>query len=197
MIEIKVPSQQRYTRVDIMSTSTNKMYLVFAYDFKTLTKEEKESRAIDSLINRIRYQLRRGILEIESHLKKLSLKDIIEEVEYDVRENILLELNELPKIFSNLQVLQNYKRTLEDKEFELTEELALLERFDMINSVFVTFSLDENNDTLIIHDSFQNGQQMLNFTQTTQGLVHQIDVKRASTSNQGELLISIKYQKEG
>lgn len=197
MIEIKVPSQQRYTRVDIMSTSTNKTYLVFAYDFKTLTKEEKESRAIDSLINRIRYQLRRGILEIESHLKKLSLKDIIEEVEYDVRENILLELNELPKIFSNLQVLQNYKRTLEDKEFELTEELALLERFDMINSVFVTFSLDENNDTLIIHDSFQNGQQMLNFTQTTQGLVHQIDVKRASTSNQGELLISIKYQKEG
>lgn len=197
MIEIKIPSQQRYTRVDIMSTSTNKTYLVFAYDFKTLTKEEKESRAIDSLINRIRYQLRRGILEIESHLKKLSLKDIIEEVEYDVRENILLELNELPKIFSNLQVLQNYKRTLEDKEFELTEELALLERFDMINSVFVTFSLDENNDTLIIHDSFQNGQQMLNFTQTTQGLVHQIDVKRASTSNQGELLISIKYQKEG
>lgn len=197
MIEIKVPSQQRYTRVDIMSTSTNKTYLVFAYDFKTLTKEEKESRAIDSLINRIRYQLRRGILEIESHLKKLSLKDIIEEVEYDVRENILLELNELPKIFSNLQVLQNYKRTLEDKEFELTEELALLERFDMINLVFVTFSLDENNDTLIIHDSFQNGQRMLNFTQTTQGLVHQIDVKRASTSNQGELLISIKYQKEG
>lgn len=196
MIEIKVPSQQRYTRVDIMSTSTNKTYLVFAYDFKTLTKEEKESRAIDSLINRIRYQLQRGILEIESHLKKLSLADIIEEVEYDVRDNILSELNELPKSFSNLRALQNYKHTLEDKEFELTEELALLERFDMMNSVFVTFSLDESNDTLIIHDSFQNGQQMLELTQTTQGLLHQIDIKRASFSNQGDLLLSVTYQKE-
>ena len=79
---------------------------------------------------------------------------------------------------------------------ELTDELALLERFDMMNSVFVTFSLDENNDTLIINDSFQNGQQMLELTQTTQGLLHQIDIKRASFSNQGDLLLSVTYQKE-
>ena len=66
----------------------------------------------------------------------------------------------------------------------------------MMNSVFVTFSLDESNDTLIIHDSFQNGQQMLELTQTTQGLLHQIDIKRASFSNQGNLLLSVTYQKE-
>ena len=41
MIKIKVPSQQRYTRVDVSSTGTNNTYLIFAYDFKTLTKEEK------------------------------------------------------------------------------------------------------------------------------------------------------------
>lgn len=69
MIEIKVPSQQRYTRVDVSSTGTNNAYLIFAYDFKTLTKEEKESSAIDKLMNRLTYQLRKTVLDTGSHIK--------------------------------------------------------------------------------------------------------------------------------
>lgn len=189
MIEIKVPSQQRYTRVDVSSTSTNNTYLIFAYDFKTLTKEEKESSAIDKLMNRLTYQLRKTVLDTGSHIKKLYLEEIIATVKENVKNGIL---SSLKKFQSNC----NDFRAVFEYESEVNRELALLERFDMINSVFVTFSLDESNDTLIIHDSFQNGQQMLELTQTTHGLLHQIDVKRASFSNQGELLLSIKYQKE-
>lgn len=189
MIEIKVPSQQRYTRVDVSSTGTNNTYLIFAYDFKTLTKEEKESSAIDKLINRLTYQLRKTVLDTGSHIKKLYLEEIIATVKENVKNGIL---SNLKKFQSNC----NNFRTVFEYESEMNRELALLERFDMINSIFVTFSLDENNETLIIYDSFQNGQQMLELTQTTHGLLHQIDVKRASFSNQGELLLSIKYQKE-
>lgn len=189
MIEIKVPSQQRYTRVDVSSTSTNNTYLIFAYDFKTLTKEEKESSAIDKLMNRLTYQLRKTILDTGSHIKKLYLEEIIATVKENVKNGILSSLKEFQSNCNNF-------RTAFEYESEMNQELALLERFDMMNSIFVTFSLDEDNDTLIIHDSFQNGQQMLELTQTTHGLLHQIDVKRASFSNQGELLLSIKYQKE-
>ena len=189
MLEIKVPSQQRYTRVDLSSTGTHNTYLIFAYDFKTLTKEEKESSAINKLMNRLTYQLRKTVLDNGSHIKKLYLEEIIATVKENVKNGILFSLKESQSNYHNLRASFEY-------ESELNRELALLERFDMMNSVFVTFSLDENNETLIIHDSFQNGQQMLELTQTTHGLLHQIDIKRASFSNQGELLLSIKYQKE-
>lgn len=189
MIEIKVPSQQRYTRVDVSSTATNNTYLIFAYDFKTLTKEEKESSAINKLMNRLTYQLRKTVLDTDSHIKKLYLEEIIATVKENVKNGILSSLKEFQSNCNDFRAVFEY-------ESEVNRELALLERFDMINSVFVTFSLDENNETLIIHDSFQNGQQMLKLTQTTHGLLHQIDIKRASFSNQGELLLSIKYQKE-
>lgn len=41
MLEIKLPSIQRYTRVDFMPADTKNTCMVFAYDFKNLTKEEK------------------------------------------------------------------------------------------------------------------------------------------------------------
>ena len=84
----------------------------------------------------------------------------------------------------------------EKYENHLKTQLQLNDHLKLANSVFAIVSIDEDNDTFVIHDSFQNGQQMLHFTQTTHGLLHQIDIKRASFSNQGELLLSIKYQKE-
>lgn len=189
MLEIKLPSIQRYTRVDLSSTGTNNTYLIFAYDFKTLTKEEKESSAIDKLMNRLTYQLRKTVLDIGPHIKKLYLEEIIATVKENVKNGILSSLKEFQSSSNDFRAVFEY-------ENEVNRELALLERFDMMNSVFVTFSLDEDNGTFVIHDSLQNGQQMLHFTQTTQGLLHQIDIKRASFSNQGKLLLSITYQKE-
>ena len=185
MLAIKLPSIQRYTRVDFMPADTKNTCMVFAYDFKNLTKEEKESTAISHLMTRLTEETRRFVLDNSFRIRQLSLKWIVEGIKENVR-GVILHL---------LYIAQTDHK---DPEFanELTDELALLERFDMMNSVFVTFSLDEDNDTLIIHDSFQNGQQMLELTQTNHGLLHQIDIKRASFSNQGDSLLSVTYQKE-
>ena len=185
MLAIKLPSIQRYTRVDFMPADTKNTCMVIAYDFKNLTKEEKESTAISHLMTRLTEETRRFVLDNSFRIRQLSLKWIVQGIKENVRGVIL-------------NLLYYAQTDHKDPQFadELTVELALLERFDMMNSVFVTFSLDESNDTLIIHDSFQNGQQMLELTQTTQGLLHQIDIKRASFSNQGDLLLSVTYQKE-
>ena len=185
MLAIKLPSIQRYTRVDFMPADTKNTCMVFAYDFKNLTKEEKESTAISHLMTRLTEETRRFVLDNSFRIRQLSLKWIVQGIKENVRGVIL-------------NLLYFAQTDHKDPKFadELTEELALLERFDMMNSVFVTFSLDESNDTLINHDSFQNGQQMLELTQTTQCLLHQIDIKRASFSNQGDLLLSVTYQKE-
>ena len=93
---------------------------------------------------------------------------------------------------------QKFKNTDIQEKYEnhLKTQLQLNDHLKLANSVFAIVSIDQDNDTFVIHDSFQNGQQMLHFTQTTQGLLHQIDIKRASFSNQEELLLSITYQKE-
>ena len=132
MLEIKLPSIQRYTRVDLSSTGTNNTYLIFAYDFKTLTKEEKESSAIDKLMNRLTYQLRKTVLDIGPHIKKLYLEEIIATVKENVKNGILSSLKEFQSSCNNFRAVFEY-------ESEINRELALLERFDMMNSIFVTF----------------------------------------------------------
>ena len=190
MIEIKVPSQQRYAYVELMKIQPQDTYFLFGWDFNNLTKRELTSASMSNLQKRLTKVTRKLVVDKDHYIKKLSLEYIVKEIKETTKERI----NHL---------IDNSHKHCPDPAFthifenQLNAEIALLERLNIASSVFVTFSIDENNDTFVIHDSFQNGQQMLNFTQTTQGLVHQIDVKRANTSNQGELLISIKYQKEG
>ena len=176
MINIQVPSQQRYANVELMKIQPQDTYFLFGWDFNNLTKGELTSASMSNLQKRLTKVTRK-------------LEDIVKEIKETTKERINNLINNSHKHCPDPAFTHIF-------ENQLNAELALLERLNIASSVFVTFSIDENNDTFVIHDSFQNGQQMLNFTQTTQGLVHQIDVKRASTSNQGELLISIKYQKE-
>ena len=184
MIEIKVPSQQRYAYVELMKIQPQDTYFLFGWDFNNLTKGELISASMSNLQKRLTKVTRKLVVDKEHYIKKLSLENIVKEIKETTKERI------------NHLIDNSHKHCPDIFENQLNTELALLERLNIASSVFVTFSIDEDNDTFVIHDSFQNGQQMLNFTQTTQGLVHQIDVKRASTSDQGELLISIQYQKE-
>lgn len=189
MIEIKIPSQQHYAYVELMKIQPQDTYFLFGWDFNNLTKDELISASMSNLQKRLTKVTRKLVVDKEHYLKKLSLEDIVKEIKETTKERI----NHL---------IDNSHKHCPDPAFthifenQLNAELALLERLNVASSVFVTFSLDESNDTLIIHDSFQNGQQMLELTQTTQGLLHQIDIKRASFSNQGDLLLSVTYQKE-
>lgn len=189
MINIRVPSQQRYAYVELMKIQPQDTYFLFGWDFNNLTEGELTSASMSNLQKRLTKVTRQLVIDKEHYIKKLSLADIVKEIKETTQERINNLINNSHKHCPDPAFTHIF-------ENQLNAELALLERLNIANSVFVTFSLDENNDTFIIHDSFQNGQQMLHFTQTTQGLVHQIDIKRASFSNQGERLLSITYQKE-
>lgn len=189
MINIKVPSQQRYAYVELMKIQPQDTYFLFGWDFNNLTKGELTSASMSNLQKRLTKVTRKFIVDKEHYIKKSSLENIVKEIKETTKERITA-------------LIDNSHEHCPDPAFthifenQLNAELALLERLNMASSVFVTFSIDEDNNTFVIHDSFQNGQQMLEFTQTTYGLVHQIDVKRASHSNQGDLLLSIMYQQE-
>ena len=190
MINIQIPSKQPYSCVDLIPIRTKNTYLLFGFDFKTFIKDKKETHIVNRFIDRFIDLTRRYILNNSSSIKKLSLKEIVNDLKEDLRNDVLFDIQEFQKHCHNHHISMKI-------ENEFSQELIILEHLESTNFVFLTFSLDEDNDTFIIYDSFQNGQQMLHFTQTTQGLVHQIDIKRASFSNQGELLLSITYQKEG
>jgi hypothetical protein len=189
MIEIKIPSQQRYSWVDIINVNCSGTYFIFGYDFSNIPKKFRDSVTMPYILKRLTQTLHTLVLQQE-RIKSVSLETITMHLQASIEAQIdLLLKDSASQKFKNADIQEKY-------ENHLKTQLQLNDHLKLANSVFAIISIDEDNDTFVIHDSFQNGQQMLNFTQTTQGLVHQIDVKRASTSNQGELLISIKYQKE-
>ena len=189
MINIQILSQQPLTCVDLIPARTKNTHLLFGFDFNTMIKDEKETHPINRFMDRFIWLTRRYVLNNSAIIKKLSLKELVNDLKEDMHNDVLFNIQEFQKNCHNPH--QSIKI-----ENILRQELIILERLKNTNFVFLTCSLDEDNDTFVIHDSFQNGQQMLELKQTTQGLLHQIDIKRASFSNQGELLLSIKYQKE-
>lgn len=189
MINIQVPSQQRYSWVDIINVNYSGTYFIFGYDFSNIPKKFRDSITMTYILKRLTQTLHNLVLT-QDHIRSVSLETITMHLQTSIQAQIdLLLRNSTSQQFKNLDVQEKY-------ENHLKTQLQLNDHLQLANSVFAIVSVDENNDTFIIHDSFQNGQQMLHFTQTTQGLVHQIDIKRASFSNQGELLLSMKYQKE-
>lgn len=189
MINIQVPSQQRYSWVDIINVNYSGTYFIFGYDFSNIQKKFKDSVTMPYILKRLTQTLHNLVLT-QDHIRSVSLETITMHLQTSIQAQIdLLLKDSASQKFKNTDIQEKY-------ENHLKTQLQLNDNLKLANSVFAIVSIDEDNDTFVIHDSFQNGQQMLELTQTTQGLLHQIDIKRASFSNQGELLLSITYQKE-
>ena len=189
MINIQVPSQQRYSWVDIINVNYSGTYFIFGYDFSNIPKKFRDSIAMPYILKRLTQTLHNLVLT-QDHIRSVSLETITMHLQTSIEAQIdLLLKDSASQKFKNTDVQEKY-------ENHLKTQLQLNDHLKLANSVFSIVSINEDNDTFVIHDSFQNGQHMLHFTQTTHGLVQQIDIKRASFSNQGELLLSIKYQKE-
>lgn len=189
MINIKVASPQRYTWVDIINVNYNNTYFIFGYDFSNIPKKFRDSITMPHILKRLTRTLHELVL-MQDRIRSVSLETVLTHLYTSIEAQIdLLLKDSASQQFKSLDVQEKYKN-------HLKTQLQLNDHLKLANSVFAIISIDEDNNTFVIHDSFQNGQQMLEFTQTTYGLVHQIDVKKASHSNQGDLLLSITYQQE-
>lgn len=189
MIQIQIPSKRPYTWIDIINVNYSNTYFIFGYDFSNIPKKFRDSTNMLYILKRLTQTLHNLVLT-QDHIRSVSLETITMHLQASIKAQIdLLLRDSASQKFKNDDIQKKYKN-------HLKTQLQLNDHLQLANSVFAIVSIDEDNDTFIIHDSFQNGQQMLHFTQTTQGLLHQINIKRASFSNQGELLLSITYQKE-
>lgn len=184
MITIQTSSNPSFAYVELIELPRKNAYLLVGWDFNNIAQRQTTSSSIAKLQKRIAKVARKLTIDAPYMFKTFPLAYIANEIKEITKEQTRTLLQEADKTDLDIARLQ------------LNEELALLDQLEDTNYTLLTFSLDEDNDTFVIRDSFQNGQQMVEYTQTPHGLVQQIDVKCASHTNNGNLLLSIKYQKE-
>ena len=117
MINIQILSQQPLTCVDLIPARTKNTHLLFGFDFNTVIKDEKETHPINRFMDRFIWLTRRYVLNNSAIIKKLSLKELVNDLKEDMHNDVLFNIQEFQKKLSQSSSINKNRKYIETRTY--------------------------------------------------------------------------------